>query len=114
MNDNKTQLAKMAVDFWKLAASFESHLQNSDEDARTRGQAQLRFSRRRLEAILDESGLTLSCYDGEEFTASLPVTAINADDFPGHEKYLVEATIEPTVIAAEGTVLTGKVTIVGV
>jgi hypothetical protein len=114
MNENKTQLAKLAVDFWKLAASFENHLQNSVEGARTRGQAQLRFSRRRLEAILDESGLTLSCYDGEEFTASLPVTAINADDIPEHEKYLVEATIEPTIFASEGTVLTGKVTIVGV
>jgi hypothetical protein len=113
MSESKTQLAKLAVDFWKLATSFEHHLQNSAEDARMRGQAQLRFSRRRLEAILEESGLTLSCYDGEEFTPSLPVTAINVDDVLGFERYSVESTIEPAIVGSEGVILTGKVTIKG-
>lgn len=113
MNDNKTQVAKLAVDFWKLAAYFEHHIQNSAEDARTRGQAQLRFARRRLESTLEESGLTLFCYDGEEFTASLPVTAINADDVLGLERYLVESTIEPAIVGSDGVIMTGKVTIKG-
>lgn len=102
---------RLAVEFWKLAQAFERQLGFLDESRRAGGQAQLRYARRRLDALLGEADLRLAIYDGEPWSPALPASAVNADEVGG-EEHVVETTLEPAVVGGDGrVVLPGKLII---
>ena len=102
-------LAALAVQYWKLCAAFERELGFASEERAAAGEAQLRFARRRLEAILGEAGLRLAVWDGVAFTPDVPASPVNAEDISDGAAAVVESTIEPTVTGPEGVVSAGKI-----
>jgi len=102
-------LAALAVQYWKLCAAFERELGFANEDRAVAGEAQLRFARRRLDAILGEAGLKLATWDGAAFTPDVPASPVNAEDISDGADAIVEATIEPTVTGPAGVVSAGKI-----
>ena len=109
MRAEPAPLAALAVQYWKLCAAFERELGFASEERAVAGEAQLRFARRRLEAILGEAGLKLAVWDGVAFTPDLPASPVNAEDISDGAEAMVEATIEPTVTGPEGVVSAGKI-----
>jgi len=102
-------LAALAVQYWKLCAAYERELGFASEERAAAGEAQLRFARRRLDAILAEAGLKLATWDGAAFTPDVPASPVNAEDITDGAEAVVEATIEPTVTGPEGVVIGGKI-----
>lgn len=102
-------LAALAVQYWKLCAAFERELGFANAERAAAGEAQLRFARRRLDAILGEAGLTLASWDGAPFTPDMPASPVNAEDIGDDRDAIVAATIEPTVTGPAGVVVAGKI-----
>lgn len=109
MNDSELAIANIAIDYWKLLRSFEKMVDGISDERAPRLQAQARFSSSRLTSNLNELGLQLSSYDGEELTASLPALAVNAEELGGAEQIFVESTIEPAVLAGVRVILASRV-----
>jgi hypothetical protein len=101
--------SSLAVEMWKLARAFEKSIGDLPEDKAGRRMPQLRYSRDRLETILHQAGLRLVVFDGEPFTANLPVSPINADEFSSDDECLIESTLEPSIITSDRVIHTGKV-----
>lgn len=106
-------LAALAVENWKLQATLGRSVTDLAEEKRARVEAQLRYSRGQLERILAEADVSLITFDGEEFSAELPVSPVNAEDFEGAEVTFVDQTLEPTVIAAGSVIRVGRVLLRG-
>ena len=100
-------LAALAVQYWKLCEAFARELDFASADRVQAGEAQLRFARRRLEAILTEAGLRLVTYDGAPFTPEIPASPVNAEDVGSGA--IVGATIEPTITAGGSVLIAGKI-----
>lgn len=103
-------ISAMAIEFWKLIRSYERILIFLPPEHHAKTQAQVRFSARRLAAVLEESGIRLVTFDGQVFEPNLPVTAVNMEDFGNtDENLIIEQTIEPTVMNDNSIVSMGKV-----
>lgn len=106
-------IAAIATENWKLQSVLGRALTALPEEKSARVEAQLRYSRDQLERILQDAGLRLVTFEGEEFTAELPVTPVNAEDFAGSKVAYVERTLEPTIVASGSVVRVGKVLLKG-
>lgn len=106
-------LAALAIENWKLQSTLRRAIAELPEEKRARLEAQLRYSRGQLERILTEADLRLATFDGEQFSAELPVSPINAEDVAGTEITFVEQTLEPTVLAGGSVVRVGRVLLKG-
>ena len=106
--DAQRGLADLAVQYWKLCQAFERELAFGDERRIASGEATLRFARRRLDTILAEHEMRVATFEGEAWTAALPVIPINPDDITTAAAS-VDATIEPTILGPACTVAPGKV-----
>jgi hypothetical protein len=107
--DAAHSLAALAIEFWRLAKIHERAVSEQPVDRQARGLAQLRYALGRLGSILQESGIRLIVYDGQEYEPNLPVSVVNSEEVSGAEKLVVERTIEPTLVA-DGKILSmGKV-----
>ncbi|SOB86396.1 hypothetical protein SAMN06297144_1501 [Sphingomonas guangdongensis] len=106
--DPTRSLADLAVQHWKLCAALERETAFMSVERSVAAQAQLRFARRRLDAILAGENMALACYDGARWTADVPASPVNADDVAGTDP-LIEATIEPTILADGRVLHPGKI-----
>jgi hypothetical protein len=113
MADATHALASLAVEFWKLAANFERQVEHGDDARKAGGHAQLRYSRRRLETLLEADGMRVVFYDGEQWSAVLPASAVNAEDVADIDNLTVETTLEPTIVGPDGVIIPGKVILKG-
>ncbi len=102
---------KLAVEHWRLVRVVSRLVERLPPEAQARVAAQARFASNRLEALANDQGVALVTFEGRTFEPSLPVTAVNADDFTGAEGLLVSETVEPTVMANGRVVHLGKVVI---
>jgi hypothetical protein len=107
--DAAQSLAALAVEFWRLAKIHERAVAEQPVDRQARGLAQLRYAVGRLVSILQENGIRLISYDGQDYEPNFPVSVVNSDEVSGAERLVVDRTIEPTLVA-DGKVLSmGKV-----
>ena len=105
--------SRISVEMWKLIRSFEKAIDDLPTDKADRRLAQLRYSKDRLEIILGEAGLRFITFDGENFSANLPVSPINADEFSDCDECIIESTLEPSIIGYDRVVHTGKIVLIG-
>jgi hypothetical protein len=99
---------RLAVDMWKLQRAFDRTIADLPPERASQRSAQLRYSRDRLDALLSEAGLRIVTFEGEPFSAHLPVTPINGEQAAG-DSAIIETTVEPTLIARNQVVHIGKV-----
>jgi hypothetical protein len=109
MPTSETTIAHLAVEYWKLLRAVERALEIVPENARQRVTSQARYAASRLDALLGEQNMSLQLFDGMDFEANLPVSAINGEEFQEDMTPVVERTLEPAVISDMRVVLMGKV-----
>lgn len=115
-NNSKSELdivAKYSLEMWKLLRAFERTLNDLPDEKKQRRAAQFRYSSSRLDGLLDEAGLRLLTFDGQRFTANLPVSPLNADDVCDPHNAIIESTIEPAIVGQNILIHTGKVILAG-
>jgi len=106
---SKIEFAALSVEYWKLVRAFERVLPNLAPDVQQRVAAQIRYSSARLESISADAEIKLATFDGRTFDASLPVSAVNGDEFSDADILLVETTLEPAIVYQGNVLSMGKV-----
>lgn len=109
-NDIKIEsVAQLCVEYWKLAAATEKALSGVLASGGKRLEAQLKFSKRQLDVLLQDLGLRLVDFSGERFHPGLAVSVDNPGDFEEDEALVVGKTIEPTVMSDMTVIRLGRV-----
>lgn len=109
-NDVKIEsVAHLCVEYWKLAAATEKALNGALSSNGKRLEAQLKFSKRQLDVLLQDLGLRLVDFSGERFHPGLAVSVDNPGDFEEDEALVVGKTIEPTVMSDMTVIRLGRV-----
>ncbi|CRL12483.1 hypothetical protein NIT7321_03360 [Phaeobacter italicus] len=109
-NDVKIEsVAQLCVEYWKLAAATEKALNGALFSNGKRLEAQLKFSKRQLDVLLQDLGLRLVDFSGERFHPGLAVSVDNPGDFEEDEALVVGKTIEPTVMSDMSVIRLGRV-----
>lgn len=109
-NDMKIEsVAQLCVEYWKLAAATEKALSGVLASDGKRLEAQLKFSKRQLDVLLQDLGLRLVDFSGERFHPGLAVSVDNSGDFEEDETLVVGKTIEPTVMSDMTVIRLGRV-----
>lgn len=109
-NDVKIEsVAQLCVEYWKLAAATEKALNGALSSNGKRLEAQLKFSKRQLDVLLQDLGLRLVDFSGERFHPGLAVSVDNPGDFEEDEALVVGKTIEPTVMSDMTVIRLGRV-----
>ena len=94
---------------WSKAALRALRLGYEASPARfARERALLTSSERRVSDALEVCGLRLHDFDGQPYSAALPVEPVNPEDFDSEEGLIVLETIEPTVLRDGRVLLPGK------
>ncbi len=106
-------LTQISLEMWKLLRAFERALADLPDDKASKRAAQYRYSKGRLEAVLDGAGMRLLTFEGQNFSAHLPVSPMNADEIDNPDEAFVESTIEPTIVGQDLVLHTGKVMLSG-
>lgn len=104
-----TGLAELTAECWRLLRLAERLNRDQPVERQAGAQAQLRYVRGRLDAILGARGLHLIAYADEPYSPNLPVTVANADELDGNEGLVIAETLEPTLVAGGSVVAMGKV-----
>jgi hypothetical protein len=102
-------VAQLCVEYWELAAATEKALSGVLASDGKRLEAQLKFSKRQLDVLLQDLGLRLVDFSGERFHPGLAVSVDNSGDFEEDEALVVGKTIEPTVMSDMTVIRLGRV-----
>lgn len=103
-------LVRMAIEYWKLIRALEKAIERVPEEHKSKTLAQAKFSAGRLDVFMRESSLTVVTFDGQVFSANLPATAVNGDDFDDGGILIIENTLEPAIVDSDMKVVSmGKV-----
>lgn len=102
-------VAQLCVEYWKLAAATEKALSVVLASDGKRLVAQLKFSKRQLDVLLQDLGLRLVDFSGERYHPGLAVSVDNPGDFEEDEALVVGKTIEPTVMSDMSVIRLGRV-----
>lgn len=106
-------LTQVSLEMWKLLRAFERALIDLPEDKAAKRAAQHRYSKGRLESVLEGAGMKMLTFEGEKFSAHLPVSPVNSDDIEHPDEAVVESTLEPTIVGQHIVLHTGKVILSG-
>lgn len=102
-------VARLCVEYWKLArASLRAAGQLQEKDGK-RLAAQVKFSDLQLSSIAGQMGMSVVSFDLESFTAGLPASADNGEDFGEGDDLVVMKTIEPAIVRDMKVIHKGRV-----
>ena len=107
--ESELGFAKLAVEHWRLIRVLTRLVDRLPIESQARVAAQARFASAQLDSAVTDHGLSLATFEGRPFDPSLPVTAVNAEDFLGLIDLVVSETVEPAVIADGRVIQLGKV-----
>lgn len=111
IDDLQNSFTDLAVEHWRLIRVLERLIDRLPVEAQARVVAQARFAASKLNGLVTQNGFQLETFDGRTFEPSLPVTAVNADEFAGDMELHVRETLEPTVLSNGHVLKLGKVTL---
>ena len=104
---------KFALEMWKMLRAFERSLADLPEEKASKRTAQYRYSKGRLEALLEIAQIRILTFEGQKFTPNLPVSPVNADEMIDLHDLVVESTLEPTIVGDNMILYVGKVLLKG-
>ena len=108
-NADPELVARICVEYWKLArASLRAAGQLPEKDGK-RLAAQVKFSDLQLTTIAGQMGLSVVSFEGESFTAGLPASADNGEDYGEGDDLVVTKTIEPAIVRDMKVIHKGRV-----
>lgn len=108
-NAEPEMIARLCVEYWKLAkASLRAASHLPEKDGK-RLAAQVRFSDLQLLTIAGQMGMSVVSFDGENVTAGMPASADNGEDYGEDDDLVVITTIEPAIVRDMKVILKGRV-----
>ena len=107
--DLEPALCALAVDYWKLLRAYERLVADETGAKAARLSAQARYADGRLTSHLDDAGMMLMTFDGQDITPEIPVIAVNADDLASARQAIVSQTLEPAIVAGPRVLAMGRV-----
>lgn len=107
--ETEEAIVTLAVEMWRVLRSFGRAVEHMPWVQQERVRAQLRYSERRLNAVLADRTLELVEFEGQEYEPNLPVTAVNGEDYRGAERLGVAQTLEPAVLSRGRVLRVGRV-----
>lgn len=108
IDERAIDMAELAAEFWKLLRNYDRVVEAAPDNLKAGLIAQAKYGNRRLFTILDRYGMHIETFDGLPYSANLPVTAVNAEDFVNGDA-VIEQTLEPAIIIGTTAVKTGRV-----
>ncbi len=102
-------VALMCVEYWKLTQVSKKAIEQLPNGQGRKLAGQVKYSQRQLATLLDQLGLRLIEFDGEEFHTGMSASADNAEDFDDGVSLIVTKTLEPTIMEDMKVVRTGRV-----
>jgi hypothetical protein len=109
MTTERTVLAELATEYWKLFKVAERAVADAQMDNIAGVSARLRYSMSRLHSICAKGGLRLISYDRDPYEPNLPVVVANAEETASFDSTVIDRTLEPTIIFDGQVVAMGKV-----
>lgn len=107
--DMRSHFVALALDAWKISRLLDRVLDRIDAEEARKYVNQLRFTLKSIDGTLAAAGYRLVMLDGQPYDEGMAVTPLNAGDFGAEEALVIEQTIEPIVMGAEGVVRAGAV-----
>jgi hypothetical protein len=102
-------IARLCVEYWKLARASQRAAGQLPEKDGKRLAAQVKFSDLQLSTIAGHMGLNVVSFDGESFTAGMPASADNGEDYSEDDDLVVVKTIEPAIVRDMKVIYKGRV-----
>ena len=102
-------MVQLAVDSWRLARTFGRVAENMDAGEGTRYLNQIRYFLRKLDEVLESSGLRVVDLEGQFYDEGQAVSAVNLGDFAPDDTLLVDQMLEPIIMGPDGLVRQGTV-----
>jgi hypothetical protein len=106
---SESLVAQLAVEYWRLLQTVERAVAVASDEAKERLKSQASYAIVRFETLLHEQQISIQEFDGCDFAANLPVSPVNGDECESGGQYVVERTIEPTIVCDTRVLITGKV-----
>lgn len=108
-NPEPELIARLCVEYWKLARASVRAAGQLPEKEGKRLAAQVKFSDLQLSTIAGQMGLSVVSFDEESFTAGMPVSADNGEDYGEDDDLVVVKTIEPAIVRDMKVIHKGRV-----
>ena len=106
---NEQSLIALAVESWRLARLFTRVVDKLDAGEAGRYVNQLRYFHKKVDEILQVSGLKLVSVEGQPFEPGMAASALNLGDFGPDDALLVEQMVEPIIMGPDGLKRQGTV-----
>lgn len=108
MTISEEQYATLAVEQWRLIRVLEKLVDRLPFEAQARLHAQTRFAASKLSSLVGAHQIQLESFVGREFDPSLPLVAVNGDDFEGLTDLYVLEMLDPAVIQSGRVLQLGR------
>lgn len=111
-NTLKESLLRVVSEAWRFKKGFERLLSLVELKEKRKNLSKLIWFERELTEALTQSGFKLQNFEGQPYTAGIPATPINIEDFDEELELYVSQTVEPTVLDEDGRVVrAGAITV---
>ena len=96
-------------EFWRLLRLFDAGLTYHPPAKQNQIRAQYRFIKRKYENLLKELQVEIIVYDGQPYSAELPVIVVNSEEVPGAGDCRIQQTLSPGILSRGKLVEKGQV-----
>ncbi|MDR2693604.1 MAG: hypothetical protein LBB74_05250 [Chitinispirillales bacterium] len=108
----RSAVISMAVESWRFRRTFVRVLDKLDAGERNRYEGSLNWFMKKTCEALEQAGLTVADYEGQNFDVGMAATPLNIDEFEADDALIVDQLLEPTIMGKDGVVRkTGTITL---
>ena len=98
-------IAEILVEDFRFSRSYLSVVDKLFMEEKKKYESTYNFHRTKIAELANNFHLRMVFFDGKEYNEGLPVTSLNIDEFGEEERLIVQQTIEPTILTADGQIV---------
>ena len=99
----------ITIDSWRFAKVFARLVERLEPTEATRYANQLRYFLKKLDESAAKAGVKIVSFEGQTYSAGLPTTPLNLDEFGSDDRLVVDQMVEPELMGPEGLIKSGTV-----
>ena len=98
-------IAEILVEDFRFSRSYLSVVDKLFMEEKKKYESTYNFHRTKIAELAKNFHLRMVFFDGKEYNEGLPVTSLNIDESGEEERLIVQQTIEPTILTADGQIV---------
>ena len=98
-------IAEILVEDFRFSRSYLSVVDKLFMEEKKKYESTYNFHHTKIAELAKNFHLRMVFFDGKEYNEGLPVTSLNIDEFGEEERLIVQQTIEPTILTADGQIV---------